>query len=365
MIIVVKVGSSTLTLDSGDINLPAVKKLCLEIGKLIDQGNKVVVVSSAATSLGLTPLGFSLEKRPSNPEVLSAAASIGQISVTSSYSQNLSEQGRLAAQILLAPIDFWNRKRYVKARKVLQVLLEKNVVPIINENDALADDEISFGDNDNLAALVAHLVSADKLILLTDIDGFYSDDPRKNPDAVLVPVIEEFSDELAGMARGSSSSVGRGGMSSKLLAAQIASWSGVETVICRAGDPDVLFGAVAETTNIGTTFRASKRKPMSARKLWIAFAVDPVGTVWVDRGAKKALTVDNKSLLAAGIVKSQGKFHDGDVVEIVDEDNELLAKGIVGWSSNDIETNVGKHSSVSPDLPDAVIHQDDLVVMPR
>jgi len=359
--VVIKIGSSSLTSDKGTVNIQAIAKLSSEISRLIENGVKVVVVSSAATAVGLKPLGFEISDRPNNPAALRAAAAVGQILITSTYSQCLAANDLEAAQILLAPLDFWNRKRYLRSRELLDFLMEKSIVPIINENDALADSEISFGDNDNLAALVAHLVDADKLILLTDIDGLYTSDPRNDPSAELISVVEDITDNLFDAAGDSGSLVGRGGMASKLSAAQIASRSGVETIICNAETPRVLSVCCGSDASIGTTIRAQSKK-VSARKLWIGFALQPKGQLYVDDGAKSALLSDS-SLLSAGIIKATGDFVAEDCVDIVDINGESIARGLVKWSRSDLDSYKGKRTEEVPELSDSVVHKDDLVIL--
>jgi len=362
MILVVKIGSTSLTNSTGNISIQAIAKLSSEIAKLRADGVDVVVVSSAATSVGLKPLGYSIADKPSDAATLRAAAAIGQITITGTYRQCLSTEGLEAAQILLAPLDFWNRKRYLSSRELIKLLLDRGIVPIINENDALADQDINFGDNDNLAALVAHLLDADKLVLLTDIDGFYSADPSTNPEAELIRLVDKITSELYDSAGGSNSDIGRGGMASKLSAAQIASRSGVETVICNSAADQVLSKCINDNQVIGTTFEPHSKK-VSARKLWIGFALAPSGKIVVDDGAKNALVNSNKSLLAAGMVSCSGDFSQGKLIEISDINGRVFARGLTRWSSKEIISNSGKQSADTPNLSDEVVHKDDLVLL--
>lgn len=365
MKIVVKIGSSSLTTVTGDIDHGAVAKLCAEVADLINQGNQLVVVTSAAITAGLSPLGFSSDNRPTEPELLRAASAVGQIALMATYKGHLASNGLMAGQVLLAPTDLWNRKRYLKSRGTLQALLGRGIVPVVNENDAVADDEIQFGDNDRLAALVAHLIEADSLLLLTDTAGVFTADPRENANASLIEEIIEVDQHLESVAGGPGSMAGRGGMASKLAAAKIASWSGVDTTIAKADRPNVIADAVGGTAGTGTVFRA-KQQRLPARKLWIAFAVPALGRLVVDGGAREALVEDRRSLLPAGVVKTEGSFRADDAVEVVDEDGEVFAKGLVRWDRAAIDDFAGRSSHELPDdLPPEVVHRDDMVMLPR
>jgi glutamate 5-kinase len=256
------------------------------------------------------------------------------------------------------------RRRYLKSRGTLHALLDLGVVPVINENDAIADDEIRFGDNDRLAALVAHLVEARLLVLLTDTAGLFTADPRLDGSASLIEEIIEIDQKLEEVAGGPRTVRSRGGMASKLAAAKIATWSGVETVIAYAGRPDVLPDAAAKVTGVGTIFRAKERR-LSARKLWIGFALPASGRVVVDDGARRALAEQQRSLLSAGIVSVQGSFDPDDAVEILDQSGAIFAKGQVRWSSGSILANLGRRTvDLDEGLPHEVVHRDDLVVLP-
>jgi glutamate 5-kinase len=280
------------------------------------------------------------------------------------YQSVLGAHGLATGQVLLAPTDFWFRNRYLKSRGTLTALLRRGVVPVINENDAVADDEIRFGDNDRLSALVAHLIDADRLVLLTDTPGLFTADPRVDTTASLIEEIVEFDQRLEEAAGGPGSGGARGGMASKLAAAKIATWSGVETVIAQSDRPNVIAEAVAGATGIGTVFRARSGR-LPARKLWIAFALPASGRIVVDRGAREALERGRRSLLAAGVVKLDGSWAAEDAVEVVDEAGEVFAKGLVRWSSDVLASNAGRKTvDLAPDLPDEVIHRDDLVMLP-
>ena len=364
MKIVAKIGSSSLTTAAGDIDHAAVAKLCAEVAELRRDDHHVVVVTSAAISAGLGPLGYTPDNRPRDTGLLRAAAAVGQIALMATYKGHLASNGLTAGQVLLAPTDLWHRNRYLKSRGTLEALLARGVVPVINENDAVADDEIRFGDNDRLAALVAHLIDADCLVLLTDTAGLFTSDPRQDATASLIEEIVEIDQQLEAAAGGPGSSSGRGGMASKLAAAKIAAWSGVETTIALSARPKVLREAVEGVAGVGTVFRPRAQR-LPARKLWIAFALPPAGKIVVDDGARKALEDDRRSLLAAGIVRAEGAFGPEDAVELVDEQGAVFAKGLVRWARQDIDGHCGRQIRDLPDgLADEVVHRDDLVILP-
>lgn len=365
MKVVVKIGSSSLTTVTGDIEHRAVSKLCGEVADMMQAGHQVVVVTSAAVSAGLGPLGYSSSNRPKEADTLRAASAVGQIALMATYKGHLASNGLVAGQVLLAPTDLWYRNRYLKSRGTLYALMEQRVVPVINENDAVADDEIRFGDNDRLAALVAHLIDADRLVLLTDTAGVFTADPRRDANASLIEEIIEIDKHLESMVGGPGSSVGRGGMASKLAAAKIATWSGVETVIAQSDRPNVLSDAIVGVHGVGTVFRARQQR-LPARKLWIAFALPSSGRLIVDSGARAALEDHSRSLLAAGVLKAEGVFSAYDAVELADEDGIVFAKGLTRWQRSDIDSHAGERSVEFPDdLADEVVHRDDLIILPR
>ncbi len=364
MRVVVKIGSSSLTNVDGEINHGAVAKLSAEVADLLRLGHQVVIVTSAAISAGLAPLGYSLADRPREAEVLRAASAVGQIVLMATYRGHLASKGLVAGQVLLAPTDLWHRKRYLKSRGTLDTLMGRGLVPVVNENDAVADDEISFGDNDRLAALVAHLIDADRLVLLTDTPGLFTSDPRRDANASLIEEIQEVDKQLEKIAGGPGSGIGSGGMASKLAAAKMASWSGVETVIASADRPLVLIDAVAGTKGIGTRFLARDQR-LAARKLWIAFATPSSGTIVVDEGACQAVLERNKSLLPAGITDVQSDFDAEAAVELVGPNGDVFAKGLSRWPSKEIVAYAGDQTNAIPeDLSDEVVHRDDLVLLP-
>jgi glutamate 5-kinase len=358
---VVKIGSSSVTDEHGEITRPALAKLCAEVAGLHSAGERVVVVTSGAMAVGASVLGLS--PRPTDISVLQAASAVGQVRLMAQYDQALEAAGLVGGQVLLAPLDFVNRAQYLHARQTLQVLLGLGVVPVINENDAVADDEIRFGDNDRLAALVAHLLQADLLVLLTDAPGLLTADPRKDKRASLVEEVLEI-DQVLAMAGGPGTERGSGGMASKLAAAKIAAWSGVRVVIASAQRPGVLADALAGEPGVGTIVRAHRRR-LPARKLWIAFALASSGTVAVDAGAQKALTDKGVSLLPAGVREVKGDFGPDEAVQLTGPDGRVFAKGLVRHSSEQLAKWAGWQTSDLPDdVPAEVIHRDDLVILP-
>jgi len=363
MVIIVKIGTSSITDEHGVVAREAVAKLCAEVALLRTNGDRVVIVTSGAIAAGLPALGLS-GARPADLATLQAVSAVGQSRLMRVYDDVLAGHGLVGGQVLLAPLDFVHRKQYLHARQTLLRLLDLGVVPVVNENDAVADDEIRFGDNDRLAALVAHLVGAELLVLLTDTPGLLTADPRLDGDASLIEEIVEVDHSLEAMAGRPGGARGSGGMASKLAAAKIAAWSGVRVVIAAADRPNVLVGAAAGEAGVGTAVRPRDRR-LSARKLWIAFAVGSSGTVVVDEGARVALVERQTSLLPAGVVGVYGAFDADDAVEIAGPDGRVFAKGLVRHSAGTIKEWAGRRTStLPPDVAHEVVHRDDLVVLP-
>jgi glutamate 5-kinase len=280
------------------------------------------------------------------------------------YDDVLGRHGLVGGQVLLAPLDFVHRSQYLHARATLRRLLDLGVVPVVNENDAVADDEIRFGDNDRLAALVAHLVAADVLVLLTDTPGVLTADPRFEADASLIEEVVEVDHELERRAGPAGTVRGSGGMASKLAAAKMATWSGVRAVIAAADRPGVLAGAVAGEPGVGTVVRPRETR-LPARKLWIAFAVEASGTVVVDDGARRALVERRTSLLPAGVVEARGAFVPDDAVEVADERGRVFAKGLVRYGASALREVAGRRTGdLAEGQPHEVVHRDDLVMLP-
>lgn len=352
MLFVVKVGTSSLVDDSGAIRSVVAHQIAQQIHKLRTQGHQVVLVSSGAIAAGMPSLGF--ESRPTDVETLQALAAVGQTRLMQMWEAAFLEHSVVVGQVLLAGNDFVHRRQYVQARSTLLRLLGLGVVPIINENDAVVSEEIRFGDNDRMAALVAQLVDAKLLVLLTDQAGVFTSNPRVDDSAVLIEEIRALDSHLSADTSSSGSSLGSGGMASKLTAARMAAWGGVDSVIADARRPEVLV-AVAGGAAVGTHVRASERR-LNSRKLWIAFAVASRGSITVDPGAAEALRSRGGSLLSVGVATSSGGFLSGDAVEIFDDSGQLVGKGL-----SRIDATVLSSADRS-DRGTLVVHRDDLVV---
>jgi glutamate 5-kinase len=359
--VVVKIGTSSVTDASGELDDAALRKLCAELAGVRAAGDAVVLVCSGAIAAGLPALG--LATRPTDVGTLQAIAAVGQPRLMERIGALLAGDGLVAGQVLLTPYDFVHRTQYLHARETLHRLLDLGVVPVVNENDAVADDEIRYGDNDRIAALVANLVGADTLLLLTDTAGMFTADPRLDDDASLIEEITAVDDALEAVAGGTGSTRGSGGMASKLAAAKIASWSGVRAVIAASDQPGVVADALAGKA-VGTVVVPHAAR-LPSRKLWIAFAVGAAGRILVDAGARRALVADGRSLLAAGVRAVEGDFEPDDAVEVVGEDGRVFAKGLVQYSAGALRAAAGRRSGDLPDdAPAEVIHRDDLVVLP-
>lgn len=363
MRVVTKVGTSSLTDAHGVVDVAAVAKLAAEVAAARSAGHEVVLVSSGAVAAGLPALGIRAEDRPRDARTLQAVSAVGQARMVQTWAEQLVVHGLVAGQVLLAPLDFMVRSQYLHARATLERLLELGVVPVINENDAVADDEIRYGDNDRIAALVAQLLGADLLVLLTDAPGLMDADPRVSVGASLIEEIVEVDHQLESLAGGAGTARGSGGMASKLAAAKMASWAGVRAVIAAADRERVLLDALEGTAGVGTTVRPRDRR-LGARKLWIAFALPATGRVVVDEGAVRALQAGGRSLLAAGVVAVEGSFEAGDAVEVVDRRGSVVAKGLPGLDSQALRAIAGRRSHELVDGSGEVIHVDDLVVLP-
>jgi glutamate 5-kinase len=355
--VVVKIGTVSLVEPGGDLGLHRLDALCEEVAALRDKGIEVIVVSSGAIAAGLGPLG--LAARPSDVPSLQAAAAVGQGRLLERYSSLLADRGLTAAQMLLTQHDFVHRQQYLNARHTLDRLLDLGAVPNENENDPVATDEIRFGDNDRRAALVANLARASLLVLLTDAQGVHARDPKNDPTAPILEEVERITPELERAAGGRGSDLATGGMASKLAAAWVATFSGVGVVVASASEQTVL-QRVAGGEPVGTYFHPHARKA-SARRLWIAFAQPPRGTVVVDAGAKRAVVDDKRSLLPVGVVEVKGRFTAGDTVDVVDGSGRAFARGLVRYDSNDLEVARGRSTTELSGRE--VIHRDQLVVL--
>jgi glutamate 5-kinase len=362
--LIVKVGSSLVTNDGRGLDHAAVARWAVQIAQLRRAGRDVVLVSSGAIAEGVKRLGWSA--RPSTMHELQAAAAVGQMGLVQAYESAFAKFGLQTAQILLTHDDLADRRRYLNARSTLRTLLSLGVVPIINENDTVTTDEIRFGDNDTLGALVTNLIEADVLILLTDQDGLYTADPRKDPAATLVAVARAGDAQLEAMAGGVGSAMGRGGMLTKVLAAKRAARSGASTVIASGREDDVLV-RLAAGEDIGTALLAEP-VTLAARKQWLADHVQLAGRLRLDAGAVRALAHDGKSLLPIGVVAVEGEFERGEVVGCLDADGREIARGLVNYSAQETARILRRPSSEIAailgyvDEPE-LIHRDNLVLL--
>ncbi|MEY3558290.1 MAG: glutamate 5-kinase [Actinomycetota bacterium] len=360
MRVVVKVGTSSLTNTEGHIKTEVIQLVSQQLAAARAQGHEVLLVTSGAVASGVAGLG--LAERPNDVLSLQALSAVGQPQLMAAYNNALKQFSLVGAQVLLVPHDFVDRQQYLHARDTIGRLLELGCIPIINENDAIANNEIRYGDNDHLAALLAHLVSADMLVLLTDTAGLYTSDPRTNSDATVISVVAADDPLLSVSASGAGSDRGSGGMASKLAAARIASWSGVTAVIAAAESESAVMSAINGEV-VGTRFLPHDRQ-LSARKLWIAFAAEVEGSIFVDDGARDALVLRGTSLLPAGVTAVNGSFDVGAVVEVVTQSGELLARGLTAMSSDVVATSMGKRTADLVDLAVVeTVHRDDLVVL--
>ena len=360
--VVVKVGSSSLTRADGGLDLNRIDILAGLIASMRSRGHDVVLVSSGAVASGLVPLGLS--RRPDELSLLQAAASVGQGRLAARWETAMSAYGLVTAQVLLTAHDVAIRSHYRTVRATFDSLLSLGAVPIINENDAVATSEFSLGDNDRLAALVAHLVTADVLVLLTDVDGLWTARPG-TPGATPIRHVRSSADLEGVSVSGRGSFVGTGGMTTKLQAATIACASGTTTLIARADDAAALLGQEQVPTDLGTWFEPTgPHRP--SRRLWMAHASQPDGRVLIDAGAARALTVGKKSLLLPGLTGLDGDFESGSVVDVVGPEG-VLARGICRYAAAELREVLGARSegAPAPDHVAPVIHRDDLAELPR
>ncbi|MBW3088858.1 glutamate 5-kinase [Bifidobacterium sp. 82T24] len=359
--IVVKVGSSSLTSSSGHLDPERLFGLVAAIAQTVRMDARIVLVSSGAIAAGFGPLGF--DSRPTDVATQQAAASVGQGLLMSQYETAFARYGLKVGQILITARDTIQATQYRNVQRTLNRLLELGVVPIVNENDALASNEIRFGDNDRLSALVANIVRADALILLTDVDGLYTA-PPKEPGARAIQYVPNVLDTLGNVRiGGTGSGVGTGGMVTKLEAARVAAVSGIPSVLTKATNA----GPALMGDRVGTVFAPIKRRGTS-RRLWIGFAADPRGTLVADAGAAKAVRGGHASLLSAGVVGVTGEFSAGDPVLIVDEQGNKLAKGLSGFDSEEIPATLGRTSAqlrklLGAEYAHPLVHRDDLVLL--
>ncbi|MDM8552085.1 glutamate 5-kinase [Desulfobacterales bacterium HSG2] len=359
---VVKVGSNVLTKDSG-LNLEAVNAISRQICWLIDGGIEVLFVSSGAMAAGIKRLG--LPKRPDEIPKRQATAAVGQAGLMREYEKSFERYDKKVAQLLLTSDDLSNRKRYLNARNTLHTLLSWGVVPIINENDTVSVEEIKFGDNDSLSAMITLLMDADILINLTDIDGLYTKDPRTNPDAELIPVVSAIGKRIEKLAGDIPGALGIGGMLTKIKAARKVTAAGIPMIIAQGVKPDILVNLFSGKEH--GTFFVPKKEKLRNRKCWIGFNLKPRGLIRIDDGAARAVLRGGKSLLPSGIVAVEGDFKVGAAVEFRNGNSEVLGTGLVNYSSADIRKIMGLQTRKIKDCLgykpyDEVIHRDNLAI---
>jgi len=362
--IVIKVGSQILTGSDQNLDRTFMAALALQIATARQQGLEILIVSSGAIAAGRGALG--LTDRPKTIPEKQAAAAIGQTRLMRAYEDAFAPHGINVAQLLLTRGDLADRTRHLNARATMETLLECGVVPVINENDTVAVEEIKFGDNDNLSALVTSLVDAGLLIILTDIDGLYDADPRQHPQARLIPLVKAVTKELELAAGGSGSTVGTGGMVTKLAAAKKAGKSGAATLIVNGRAPQIILRAIGGEET-GTLVLASKES-LTRRKHWIAFTLRPQGRITVDSGAARVLRQDGRSLLPSGVVAVEGEFERGACVRICEQGGAEFARGIVDYSGSEAAKLAGCNSSHIEEIlgyryGDEIVHRDNLVLL--
>lgn len=361
--IVVKVGTSTITHSTGQLDLKQMEKLVRDLVDLANQGKKIVLVTSGAVGAGMGRLGFS--RRPRTLREKQAVAAVGQGILLHMYEKLFAEYGRVVAQVLLTRGDFSDRKRYLNVSHTFSQLLEYGVIPIVNENDTTAVEELKFGDNDSLAALVAGAIDADLLIILSDIDGLYDDNPKTNPHAHKISVVKEITPEIERLAGGAGSNLGTGGMCTKIQAAKICTNSGIPMVIASGSEEWVLQDIVAGK-EVGTVFLPREDR-LRGKKKWIAYGSAISGKIVIDAGAATALTAEGKSLLPIGIVSVEGDFEAGGVVSVFDPGGKEMARGIVNYGADELELIKGRKTGEIEAILghkdyDEAIHRDNLVL---
>ena len=361
--LVVKIGSALLTNNGAGLDRDAIDGWVEQIAQLLAQGKEIVLVSSGSIAEGIVRLGW--KTRPGSIHELQAAAAVGQMGLIQTYESSFQRFDRLTAQILLDHDDLANRQRYLNARSALQTLIQLNVLPIVNENDTVVTDEIRFGDNDSLAALVANLIDADLLVILTDKDGLYIANPDLDSSAQLISEAMADDSSLDALAGGSNSSLGRGGMVTKLQAARLAARSGCNTVIVGGRNSEILT-AVTQGQQVGTLLTASQQ-PLAARKQWLAGQLQVKGQLVLDAGAVKVLQQQGRSLLAVGVTQVKGQFTRGELVSCVDTGGREIARGLVNYHSDEADRIKGQGTERIAEIlgyreDDELIHRDNMVI---
>lgn len=361
--IVVKAGTSTVTHESGQLSLSRLEQLVRDLADLHNQGRQVLLVTSGAVAAGVGKLG--LKEYPKTLPLKQALAAVGQGVLLHMYEKFFGEYGKHIAQVLLTKDDFDERLRYLNARNTLNTLLQMNVIPVINENDTVAVEEIKFGDNDTLSALVAEIVDADLLVILSDIDGVYDRDPREDPEARLYEELEVLPEITEQVLKRRGNKFASGGMYTKLLAAKITMTSGIPMVIANGREREVV-RRIVRGEKVGTLFVPQEEK-MKAKKRWIAYGSQPHGCVVIDEGAKEALVKKGKSLLPSGVVAAEGEFERGMVVRVCDQEGREIGRGITNYSAEEVRKIAGKKTTEIEKILgvkdyDEVIHRNNLTV---
>ncbi|MFQ5455160.1 MAG: glutamate 5-kinase [Nitrospirota bacterium] len=362
--IVIKIGSSIIASKEMGLNYEKIERIANDISQIRAEGYEIIIVSSGAVVSGMGKMG--IKEYPKNIPIKQAAAALGQSRLIRVYEKTFDKFGEKVAQILLTHDDLSNRKRFLNSRNTLHTLLKYNVIPIINENDTVSIDEIKFGDNDNLAGLTTNLISAELLIILSDVDGLFSDDPRINPEAALIPLIKKVTRDIEIMAETSLPTEGRGGMYSKVLTAKHVSRYGIPTIILNGHKGHILRMLFEGREDIGTLFLPEKNT-LNSRKHWIAYNLRPKGRLIIDDGAVNALVNYGKSLLPSGIAAIEGKFDSGDPVTCMDKSGREVARGLVNYSSSEVIVIKGaKTKDIERILGyryyDEIIHRNNMVI---
>ncbi|VEG40016.1 glutamate 5-kinase [Mycolicibacterium flavescens] len=353
--VVVKIGTTALTTPTGVFDASRLAVLVEAIENRMRAGSDVVIVSSGAIAAGIEPLRLS--RRPADLATKQAAASVGQVALVNAWSAAFARYERTVGQVLLTAHDISMRVQHTNAQRTLDRLRALHAVAIVNENDTVATNEIRFGDNDRLSALVAHLVGADALILLSDIDGLYDSDPRRGNARFIAEVAQP--EDLDGVVAGRGSQLGTGGMASKLSSALLAADAGVPVLLAAASDA----ATALSDASVGTVF-APRPERMSARRFWVRYAAEAAGALTLDDGAVRAVVTQRRSLLPAGITAVSGRFYGGDVVELRAQDGTMVARGVVAYDRGELATMLGRSTSdLSPELRRPAVHADDLVAV--
>jgi glutamate 5-kinase len=363
--LVLKIGSNILADDKEGLNLKRISSIAGDVSQIRASGYEVLIVSSGAVAAGMKKLG--LRTKPKDIRLKQAAAAVGQSSLMWAYERSFGEHGIKVGQVLLTGEDFSDRKRYINSKNTLLALLQYGVVPVVNENDTVATDEIKFGDNDNLAALLAILVEAERLVILSDVEGLYSEDPRFHRDAQLIPCVEEVTSAIEKRAGGAGSALGTGGMFSKVMAAKMAASHGIWVHIISGKKKGLMNAAVSGNRCHGTFFKPAESR-LSHRKGWIAYNTRPRGQVIIDDGAARAITGMGRSLLPTGITSVEGDFDIGDPVYCVDAAGKRIAKGLTNYSSSDLKKIMGRKTAeiekvLGYKYSEEAIHRDNLVIL--